>query len=376
MDFLAISSDGKKLISASSWDKTIRSWVINTSLEMQEVREHAGYASTMAFFNTGKKLVSGSYDTTLRVWDVGTGLELQKLEGHIGIVNTCSIFEEKMASGSEDKSIRIWDLKTYKEIHQLNGHRSGVTALIFLPNGKRLVSGSKDCTIRIWDLDKGQEIQEPKFNNTYKEGPINILTLIDDGKRLVSGSRNATICIWNIDTGQKLQQIERTLHQQLQSLTVILNERKVALAGGREGPVVQDQIISIVDFEGKDETRELIGHTDTIFGLAVFKNGKRLASASRDTTIRFWDLETRTQIFVLRHFIPLSSLAIFNDKILCAGDTSGGLWMWKLHLQANSIKPELLWTTHPGLSCDQAEISQAVGLSEANRQLMIQHGAK
>jgi hypothetical protein len=59
---------------------------------------------------------------------------------------------------------------------------------------------------------------------------------------------------------------------------------------------------------------------------------------------------------------------------LFAGDDAGGLWC--LQLRELGSPPVLLWATHPILTCTGASIANCVDLSEDNRRLMIEYGAK
>src|SRR4051795_4470455 len=54
----------------------------------------------------------------------------------------------------------------------------------------------------------------------------------------------------------------------------------------------RDGTIKVWNVESDKETLALRGHTDSVLGLAPSADGKRLFSASVDKTIKGWDLET------------------------------------------------------------------------------------
>jgi WD40 repeat protein len=53
--------------------------------------------------------------------------------------------------------------------------------------------------------------------------------------------------------------------------------------------------LKVWDTTTGQETLTLQGHTDQVMSVAFSLNGKRLASASRDGTVKVWDAQPRSQ---------------------------------------------------------------------------------
>src|SRR5919202_1770138 len=153
VNYLAISADGKTLLSSSA-DKKIKIWNFSTGKELLTLTRHSSYVNYIAMTPDGKKLASASADNTIKIWDFLTGKELLTLTGHSGSVNSLAISSDgnKLASASADNTIKIWDFSTGKELLTLTGHSSAVKPLAITPDGKKLVSASADGTIKIWRM--------------------------------------------------------------------------------------------------------------------------------------------------------------------------------------------------------------------------------
>ena len=106
-------------------------------------------------------MVSGSDDSTIKIWDAATGREMQTLKGHRGWVTSVAFSADSklVVSGSDNSTIKIWDAATGRETQTLKGYRSWVTSVAFSADSKLMVSGSGDSTIKIWDVATGQEMQ-------------------------------------------------------------------------------------------------------------------------------------------------------------------------------------------------------------------------
>src|SRR5262249_49645543 len=141
---------------------------------------------------------------------------------------------------------KIWDSQTGTELLTLKGHKGNVMSVAFSPDGKRLATGGGRLSppaagskvvseqVKVWDTQTGKEI----FTFEGCRGPG---TFSPDGKHLATGSGD-TVKIWDAQTGQ--------------------------------------------------EVHTLKGHNGEVSRVVYSPDGKRMASASTDKTLKLWDAQT------------------------------------------------------------------------------------
>jgi WD40 repeat protein len=84
----------------------------------------------------------------------------------------------------------------------------------------------------------------------------------------------------------------------------------------------------------------LSGHSDLILHIAWSKDGKFLASPSRDKTIRIWNAETGKISTILKgHAVKINSVAWSNDGTrLVSGCADGTLGLWNIGKQTSRLE--------------------------------------
>jgi WD40 repeat protein len=126
---------------------------------------------------------------------------------------------------------------------------------------------------------------------------------------------------WDTRTGQELPPVAQD------------TPRVVALAFDVNGILAVGQMggnISLWDISSGQRRALLIGHSAVARSLAFTSDGKRLASASRDMTVKIWDTSSSGEVLTLRGFPSEVSYVAFSAEAdrLVTCDLSGSVRVW------------------------------------------------
>ncbi len=165
---------------------------------------------------------------------------LTRFQGHEDGVMCVQFKDNILATGSYDQTIRIWDMKAGKRLRTLSGHEGGVRCLQF--DRQRLLSGGLDCTLRVWNWHTGELLR------TFAHLQAGVITLHFAKDILACGSMDNRIRVWDAP---------------------------------------------------RLATFTLESHTDYVNSVQLDPVSRTLFSASDDTTIKLWDLDSHC---VLRTF--------------------------------------------------------------------------
>ena len=102
--------------------------------------------------------------------------------------------------------------------------------------------------------------------------------------------------------------------------------------GKRLASASDDQTVKVWDAATGQEALTLKGHTSYVTSVCFSPDGKRLASASYDQTVKVWDAATGQEAFTLKgHTSSVNSVCFSPDgKRLISTDTKGSRIVWDL----------------------------------------------
>jgi len=174
-----------------------------------------------------------------------------------------------------DKSVRLYDVRTRSERLRIDGGQEHIVTAVFTPDGRTLITGGKP--IKFWDPVTGKE-RAAQIESLTESGSAVRLAVSPDGKKLAAALANYSVVLFNLET--------------------------------------------------MTEENRLKGHKDEIFGMTFSSDGKTLATASWDSTMKLWHVASGEPLLTFKSRFGVSwSVAFSPDNSMLAfgsGRADGG----------------------------------------------------
>eukprot|EP00607_Mallomonas_marina_P009294 CAMPEP_0182418556 /NCGR_PEP_ID=MMETSP1167-20130531/2958_1 /TAXON_ID=2988 /ORGANISM="Mallomonas Sp, Strain CCMP3275" /LENGTH=396 /DNA_ID=CAMNT_0024592817 /DNA_START=359 /DNA_END=1549 /DNA_ORIENTATION=- len=210
------------------------------------------------------------------------------------------------------------------------GHTDAILHVSYSPDGKRLASGGGDTTVRFWNPMTSMPTHTCKGHRNH----VLCTAWSPDGNIFVSADKNGEIRIWDPKTGKQIGSplsghkkwvthlCFEPLH--LASLSPSLSSSSSSLSFCRLASSSKDHTVRVWNLLTGACESTICGHMDSVECVKWGGTGL-IYTASRDRTIKVWDIDGhgRSQQKLVRtlsgHGHRINSLALNCDYVLRTG---------------------------------------------------------
>ncbi len=196
-------------------------------------------------------------------------------------------------------------------------------------DGCVLAVGDEDGTVRVWDF----EARVVRWTASCG-GPVDAIAL--DGKHVAAAGRGSSVRCWRLGDGTELFSAPRDADAK--ALTFSPDGATLACGG-------EDAVIDLHDPSSGEKTATLVGHRGCIYGLSFSADGRTLLS-SGDTTWRLWDLPpVRHEVAFGTHRELVRDLAFRPDgKAIACASFDGSVKVYDVETRATLTDVRLIDT--------------------------------
>ncbi len=326
---VSFSPDGQA-IASSGEDGLVKIW--STTGELQRtLGGHQGKVNSVKFSADGTLIATTGDDRTIKLWDRQGNL-LQNLTGHQGWVMYADFSADSqfLVSAGRDELLRLWK-RDGTLVDSFKAHSDRINAAVFSPKGNLIASASEDKTVKIWSM--------PSSDQTFRahQQAIGDVKFSPNGQLVATASHDNTVKLWQVTRNQG-----QPAKLALNSVPLLLeghSDRLTSLAFAGDGSLLasasRDKTVRLwnlsQDGRGIDKQKVplVIQESDWILRVAFSPDSQVIATANRDRTVKLWDRQGKLLHTLEGHSDRVNTVLFSPDGLLIASasdDKTVKLW--------------------------------------------------
>jgi WD40 repeat protein/tetratricopeptide (TPR) repeat protein len=364
---MAFSGDGAKLATADA-EGTVKIWAdvqrLNSkSTALRTLKGHQGAITSVGFSSDGKRLVTTSVDKTGRVWDpenAGTASRPLEALGYYQLARF-SPDGQLIAASNTLGGAPLWDAATGRLVRQLPAaDKHSITSVAFSPTDNRLLAlgygGEAGVShVALWDIDARTErarfpgaTELPAFPVDPYGGEVCALTFSPDGKYLVAGfgpekqgfkfmrapaGPPNPLKVWEVATRRLIRRLNK--HAGYCTSLDFSRDGRLLATGSRDGTAIlwsTPTWRAIQTLRNPDQDSLFKSGRGMVEDVAFSLDGKTLAMASQEGNVHLWDVATGQLLETLKgHSSGVNAVVFAPDgRTLASGSFDQTVRLWNV----------------------------------------------
>jgi WD repeat-containing protein 61 len=291
------------------------------------LKGHTGPVYSVVSGRSGESVFSGGSDGYIVEWAIKklsqSGLVIRVPEAVFSV--HYDEVSQRILAGTGNGKIHVIDVVSSSEIRCLDFHTKGVFGFYLNHNRNEIVALGGDGNISVWSYPEMDPIRQIKVSDSKCRQAI----LLPESNTLLVGTSEGELVFCDLNDGNISHRF-MALEKGLSSLS-IHPSKPTFLTGGRDAhigvwnlPPKSDLILSIP------------AHNFAIYSIEFSPDGKLMATASRDKSVKVWDAGSLDLIQRLDstsggHNRSVNQLRWLNDRMFVSCGDDGKVIIWNLH---------------------------------------------
>ncbi|KAK7095092.1 WD repeat-containing protein 31-like [Littorina saxatilis] len=226
-------------------------------------------------------------------------------------------------SASRDKTIKMWQRGNSHNVQDFLGHEMVVTAIHLNADNTLLCSGSRDNSVRIWDVETGACLRQ----NNIPQNLVTDVKWIPGSHLIVQAGEDKEVRIYDSRTLETVRRFTKKQYIQMSCDVSSDGSWCLTCSNGFGGNGCEATLWDLSDGSIRNEFK---GHREAVESCIFLPPGQEnslIATASRDCSVRVWDMFTKECLSTLNleGTGPLTSMIAYQDGSMLVGTFNLGV---------------------------------------------------
>jgi hypothetical protein len=291
--------------------------------KQKEIGGHSAGIYSLAF--DGTFLYSCSADKYIARWDLLSGVQDKfAIQFDFPVYSVLLINDGKhLIAGLSSGHFHVFDLYERKEIKFYTQHQTAIFALAENPSKSQFYVSDSDGNFSVWNAVNHELLLLLPINC----GKIRRITVSDDGALIALCCEDGLLRIFDSEFFNELYSFNAH-NDGVTSAIFSLKHAEEIITGGKDG------FVRKWNFKTGLMLKAVPAHNFVVYELVTMDHGRTLVSASRDKTIKVFDLENMTFLQRLDlkeggHRHSVNCLIKFNETTFASASDDKRMIVWE-----------------------------------------------